>query len=413
MRYLKPQYYDEFKCTADQCPDTCCAGWQIMIDDDSLEKYEQMQGEFRERLLTGIDWREGSFLQHCGRCSMLNEKNLCDLVTACGEEALCETCGRYPRHVEEYEGLREWSLSLSCPVAAQMILDRTEPMQFVVTEDDEEDPLEEEFEDFDFFLFTQLEDARNVMFDIAQNRKMPMEERLRSILKLAEEMQDCLDEDRLYDMDEVISKYSDSKALHESEVLQEVFDGGIVENELFETDGEQKVEKYIARNSVENTEKRRYEELQRHFPVFYQMERLREEWTDVIEEAQNTLFTDYDFYQEIRSAFLAEYGPNGAHHVEWEILQENLLMFFLYTYFSGTVYDDWIYSKAALSAFSVVFVSEFVMCRWIHADNHIDKQDFIELAYRYAREVEHSDDNLNLLEEWLQENKFDLWGMED
>ena len=38
MRYLKPHYYDKFVCTAADCPDTCCAGWQIMIDEDSLDR---------------------------------------------------------------------------------------------------------------------------------------------------------------------------------------------------------------------------------------------------------------------------------------------------------------------------------------------------------------------------------------
>ena len=46
MRYLKPHFYDKFVCTAGDCPDTCCAGWQIMIDDASLEKYKNVQGEF-------------------------------------------------------------------------------------------------------------------------------------------------------------------------------------------------------------------------------------------------------------------------------------------------------------------------------------------------------------------------------
>ena len=87
---------------------------------------------------------------------------------------------------------------------------------------------------------------------------------------------------------------------------------------------------------------------------------------------------------------------------EWHVFKRNLLMFFLYTYFCGAVYDDWIYSKVALSVFSVIFVQEFVMCRYILADNIIDKHEWVQLAYRYAREVEHSDDNLNLLEEWLQ-----------
>ena len=40
MRYVKPHFYDSFVCTAGDCPDTCCAGWQIMIDEESLERYE-------------------------------------------------------------------------------------------------------------------------------------------------------------------------------------------------------------------------------------------------------------------------------------------------------------------------------------------------------------------------------------
>ena len=34
----------------------------------------------------------------------------------------CKTCRQYPRHEEEYENVRELSLSLSCPEAARMIL---------------------------------------------------------------------------------------------------------------------------------------------------------------------------------------------------------------------------------------------------------------------------------------------------
>ena len=33
MQITFPSYYKKFSCIADACPDTCCAGWQIMIDD--------------------------------------------------------------------------------------------------------------------------------------------------------------------------------------------------------------------------------------------------------------------------------------------------------------------------------------------------------------------------------------------
>ena len=37
MQVTFPSYYNAFSCIADACPDTCCAGWQIMIDDRSLK----------------------------------------------------------------------------------------------------------------------------------------------------------------------------------------------------------------------------------------------------------------------------------------------------------------------------------------------------------------------------------------
>ena len=395
MRYLKPHYYERFRCAADQCPDTCCAGWQIMIDEDAMERYMRMEGAFGSRLANGIDWREGCFLQYYGRCSMLNDSNLCDLVVEQGKESLCETCARYPRHVEEYEGVREWSLSLSCPVAAEIIVSEREPVRFLIEENEEEDPLEDEFEDFDLFLFTKLEDARNVLFGIAQDRDMQTEQRGRLILNMAEKMQRCLDEDRLCDIDGIISQFGGQ--------CQET--GESKENSMMAAD---KTGQYWN----EPEEEERFLLLKRHFEVFRQLEVLRDDWSVVMDETAETLFADYEVYQVIRREFLAEYGVGGRHFESWEIFRENVLMFFLYTYFCGAVYDDRIYSKAALCVFSMLFIEEFVMCRWYLSDKYISRSECVRMAYRYAREVEHSDNNLDLLEEWLQRNPLKLKGTE-
>ncbi len=37
MQITRPDFYKEFSCIAGSCPDTCCAGWQIMIDKKSLK----------------------------------------------------------------------------------------------------------------------------------------------------------------------------------------------------------------------------------------------------------------------------------------------------------------------------------------------------------------------------------------
>ena len=101
MRYRKPKYYQNFRCIAERCPDTCCAGWQIVIDEESLEKYSNVKSDFGTRLLKSIDWYQGTFVQYNRRCSFLNEENLCDIYRELGAEALCQTCCQYPRLVEE------------------------------------------------------------------------------------------------------------------------------------------------------------------------------------------------------------------------------------------------------------------------------------------------------------------------
>lgn len=158
MIYTFPHYYNHFKCTASGCPDTCCAGWGIMIDSASLKKYRNMDGPFGSRLHNSIHWKEGSFKQYHGRCAFLNEENLCDIYSEAGPEYLCRTCRTYPRHIEEFEGCREMTLCLSCIEAATIILGCEEPVRFLTREDERQ----ETYEDFDFFLFTKLMDAREL-----------------------------------------------------------------------------------------------------------------------------------------------------------------------------------------------------------------------------------------------------------
>ena len=56
MLYTIPDYYHEFSCVAGKCEDTCCAGWQIVADEASLEKYknETQKGEKVALVATGL-----------------------------------------------------------------------------------------------------------------------------------------------------------------------------------------------------------------------------------------------------------------------------------------------------------------------------------------------------------------------
>ncbi len=361
MQYFKPVYFDEFACVAGACPDTCCAGWQIMIDEESLEKYGEVEGSFGNRLRNSIDWMEGSFYQCDGRCAFLNDEDLCDIYSELGPEALCDTCRLYPRHVEEYEGVREWSLSLSCPIVAQMLLNWQGEVPLVEMETDEEEDLDD-FEDFDIMLYTQLVEARRVCFEKLWDKNFSVEDYMSMGLEFAKEMQLCVEEGEYFRIEEVIKSF-------------------------------QEKDWSVARELVS---------FQDRVELFLQMkalERLRPEWDEVLEELWQVLYKDGEaFYAKCRTEYAAYWKQEEAKAAELENVTKQLLFFFIYTYFCGAVYDDWIYSKMALCVESVRFIRELFMARWIK-NGELTMDDYTELSYRYAREIEHSDLNLNTLEE--------------
>ena len=92
-----------------------------------------------------------------------------------------------------------------------------------------------------------------------------------------------------------------------------------------------------------------------------------------------------------------------THLPEYDVWMEQLLVYFISTYFCGAVYDDCIDSKAKLAVISTLYIHEMLAARWYLNENVLDADDVILIAYRYSRELEHSDQNLLLLEELLSE----------
>ena len=204
MEYTYPSYFYDFQCEASACKDTCCAAWEIMIDPVSLKKYKKYPGFFGSRLKNCINWKRKSFEQCEGRCAFLNEENLCDIYTEAGKEMLCKTCTRYPRHYEEYENLREISLSLSCPAAARLILGTDKPMTF---DGSFRKTPEEEYEEFDFFLFTKLEEIRDYLYEVVQNRELDIRHRMALVLASTHDLQSRITRSMLYEVDDLLEKY--------------------------------------------------------------------------------------------------------------------------------------------------------------------------------------------------------------
>lgn len=124
MKKYYPSYYKQFRCLADKCPDTCCAKWEIVIDDETLAKYKNLDNEFAEKIKDCLNKNEDGetyFLLKDKKCPFLNNEGLCDIHINLGEEYTSKICRNHPRFIEEYDGFTEISLSLSCPETADIL----------------------------------------------------------------------------------------------------------------------------------------------------------------------------------------------------------------------------------------------------------------------------------------------------
>ena len=72
--------------------------------------------------------------------------------------------------------------------------------------------------------------------------------------------------------------------------------------------------------------------------------------------------------------------------------------YFLYLLYPGAVYDGNGWTKAGLAAFSLLAVRRLAAGIMAAGDEQLPEQAFIRAAWMYSRQVEHSDQNLERLE---------------
>lgn len=177
MKLIVPDYYPRFRCIAGDCKHSCCIGWEIDIDEDTLETYRTVDGNIGLRLQEHIDWNCEAphfMLGEHERCPFLNRENLCDLIIELGDDALCDICADHPRFRNEFTDRTEMGLGLSCEAAAKLILTAPDAVQFLTLEDD---GMPDEADEAEQYLFT----IRSSAVSVAQDRDFTVTERMENL----------------------------------------------------------------------------------------------------------------------------------------------------------------------------------------------------------------------------------------
>ncbi len=438
MKVRVPNYFNEFKCIASECEDTCCAGWEIVIDDETHKRYENVEGEFGEILRSKIVKSDGEniFLLNKGNCSFLNEKKMCEIYINLGEDHLCYTCQQFPRYTEEFLDLKEVGLSLSCPEAARIILRKAENTTFNLSEEDNcENEMQEELE-YDLSLSCENINSSNCTLGECSNSKD--NENRESFNLIESENRQCLD---LKNSEDIEGNNSEVDSFTEDE---DYFDEGIDAEVLSEfLECRNIVFNIIERNDLDLGTKAALalefvKEVQNKIDLgdMDEIPELMEEYRD--ENFINTLIKELESYkgkESIKHKNLCEYlkiyksikhinsnDPLGLEkalkyfegneefylrkHKEFnEYYKENLykfkniLVYFIFRYFMKAIFDYDVSAKIKLAIISTLMIKELAVVRFIDNNNEFTEEDMVEVSRIYSKDIEHSDENIENLQE--------------
>lgn len=375
MKYHKPSFFDQFKCIGSACTDTCCAGWEIEVDETTAQGYLAEKGAFGDRLRREIGSEPGEYFFKLknNRCPFLNKENLCDIFINLGEDRLCDICREHPRFYNWFGDYTEVGLGLCCEEAERLLFSDSKPLTFVeeVTQDEEQDYSDEdEYTDASDLLDDESEECeqmleeRKAIFTILQNRKKNIGARLKRLL--------------------LQLPYSDEMLLLTVPIL--------------EWDDPESIPKldYNANPST-TTLKSSALFLIRFFGG---MESLDETWPSMMKELEQNIDSLIDVD---KAAEFLQFMKGENRLYEYE----HIAVYLVYRYYPEILFDGQIEAKILFAAASICLL--FLMDLQCFQENGVyTQQDRIELVRRFSKEIEYCPENMERFEKCCTEQYEDL-----
>lgn len=362
MKYHKPSFFDQFKCIGSACTDTCCAGWEIEVDETTAEGYLTEKGAFGDRLRREIGSEPGEYFFKLknNRCPFLNKENLCDIFINLGEDRLCDICREHPRFYNWFGDYTEVGLGLCCEEAERLLFSDSKPLTFVEeVHTDASDLLDDESEECE-----QMLEERKAIFSILQNRKKNIGARLKRLL--------------------LQLPYADEMLLLTVPIL--------------EWDDPESITKldYNAKPST-NTLKSSALFLIRFFGG---MESLDKTWPSMMKELEQNIDSLIDVD---KAAEFIQFMKGENRLYEYE----HIAVYLVYRYYPEILFDGQIEAKILFAAASICLL--FLMDLQCFQENGVyTQQDRIELVRRFSKEIEYCPENMERFEKCCTEQYEDL-----
>ncbi len=222
---LQPTYVKDFICQGSICTDNCCEGkWNIDVDESHFNKLRNLQDKelkeifhkYMKRNKEAKSRESYARLEQDDekqRCILLTEDKLCSLQIKLGAEYLCNVCMVHPRERSLVDGMHELSLTMACPLAAELALLNPEPMQFEYMEEDSEIKIiytQAEFKTHNKKYQNKLQeyfgDIRAFFIALLQDRSYTLDERMILMGITYKELEKLENNKQIYKIYEILDK---------------------------------------------------------------------------------------------------------------------------------------------------------------------------------------------------------------
>ena len=171
MKLYAPKYYENFKCVADKCKHSCCVGWEIDIDQITLNKYDSLSHPYGKIINKSINFGDYPYftLTSQNNCPHLNEKGLCNIIINCGEDYICDICREHPRFYNFTNRGKEVGLGMSCEAVCELILNSDDYDKFI-----ELDSIVGDIEQYEYDAVAEREEV----FRLLKNNTLTIEDKV-------------------------------------------------------------------------------------------------------------------------------------------------------------------------------------------------------------------------------------------
>jgi len=181
MKCIQADYVKKFQCDGVICNSRCCRDWQVPVDADIYKKFLELGDEEILKNILAEENLQAIKLTSQNKCAFLGDDFLCKIQKSRGENFLPAICQTYPRVIYKLDAeIYLQAMTLTCPVAARLILLREDKICFEQVEGLQGRLII----DFTKKISQPAEDFLNLQssaIEILQDRKLSINHRLKKL----------------------------------------------------------------------------------------------------------------------------------------------------------------------------------------------------------------------------------------